>query len=175
MANLTFRIQKCLIQVQSHVKSRYHYAKKLVSWVSDFKFCLQFFLHNGTCILPEICQKGVQNVKLGKIWHPHFNGLKKTYLEPKFHIHNLKNKKSGQQSSYQKIWKILLLLHTQSIVCATIDSQCLEYLGCITLSPQQMRMQSKSPNSIKLLHSTDPLLSKVKSRIRYFRPLSGGL
>ena len=41
------------------------------------------------------------------------------------------------------------------------------------LPPQQMRMQSKSPNSIKLLHSTDPLLSKVKSRIRQFRPLSG--
>ena len=27
----------------------------------------------------------------------------------------------------------LYLLHTQSIVCATVDSQCLEYLGCITL------------------------------------------
>ena len=26
-----------------------------------------------------------------------------------------------------------LLWYTQSIVCATVDSQCLEYLGCITL------------------------------------------
>ena len=26
-----------------------------------------------------------------------------------------------------------MLLHTQSIVCATVDSQCLEYLGYITL------------------------------------------
>ena len=26
-----------------------------------------------------------------------------------------------------------ILLHTQSIVCATVDSQCLEYLGYITL------------------------------------------
>ena len=27
-----------------------------------------------------------------------------------------------------------MLLHTQSIVCATVDSQCLEYLGYITLT-----------------------------------------
>ena len=26
-----------------------------------------------------------------------------------------------------------ILLHTQSILCATVDSQCLEYLGYITL------------------------------------------
>ena len=26
-----------------------------------------------------------------------------------------------------------MLLHTQSIVCATVDSQCLEYQGYITL------------------------------------------
>ena len=40
--------------------------------------------------------------------HPHLNKLEKTYLEPKFHMPNLKNKNSGQQSGYQKIWKILL-------------------------------------------------------------------
>ena len=38
----------------------------------------QRFWNNGTCILPEICHKGVQNVKLGQIRPPHFNGLKKT-------------------------------------------------------------------------------------------------
>ena len=62
----------------------------------------------STWILCEICHFWVQNVKLGKIWPCYFNGLGKIYLEPKFHIPNLKNKKSGQQSGYQKIWKILL-------------------------------------------------------------------
>ena len=70
LPNLTFRIQKCLIQVQSQVKSR--------SLTHE-----TFFLHNGTCILPEIqpaeiCKFWVQNVKLGKIWPRHFNGLEKT-------------------------------------------------------------------------------------------------
>ena len=27
----------------------------------------------------------------------------------------------------------MILLHTQSIICATVESQCLEYLECITL------------------------------------------
>ena len=30
------------------------------------------------------------------------------------------------------------LLHTQSIVCATVDSQCFEYLGYITLLNVQL-------------------------------------
>ena len=29
--------------------------------------------------------------------------------------------------------RVNILLHTQSILCARVDSQCLEYLGCITL------------------------------------------
>ena len=53
---------------------------------------------------------GIQNVKLGKIWPRRFNGLKKTKLEPKFEVSISKNKETGQQCSYQKIWKILLLI-----------------------------------------------------------------
>ena len=53
----------------------------------------------------EICHFWVQNVKLGKIWPG-----SKTYLEPKFIHLTWKNKKSGQRSGYQKIWKILLLM-----------------------------------------------------------------
>ena len=34
--------------------------------------------NNGTCILPEICRFGVQNVKLAKIQPRRFNGLEKT-------------------------------------------------------------------------------------------------
>ena len=33
-----------------------------------------------------------------------------------------------------KITLFNISLHTQSIVCATVDSQFLEYLGCITLT-----------------------------------------
>ena len=50
----------------------------------------------------------VQNVQLGKIGPCRFNGLEKTKLEPKFEVSSSKNKKSVQQSLYQKIWKILL-------------------------------------------------------------------
>ena len=50
----------------------------------------------------------VQNVKLGKIWPRIFNGLEKTKLEPKFEVSISKNIETGQQSSYQKIWKIAL-------------------------------------------------------------------
>ena len=50
----------------------------------------------------------VQNVKLGKIWPRRFNGLEKTKLEPKFEVSISKNIETGQQSSYQKIWKIAL-------------------------------------------------------------------
>ena len=51
---------------------------------------------------------GVRNVKLIKIWPRGFNWLKKTKLEPKFEVSISKNKETGQQCSYQKIWKILL-------------------------------------------------------------------
>ena len=43
-----------------------------------------------------------------------------------------KNLKSENNNPWFKPW-CSILLHTQSIVCATVDSQCLEYLGCITL------------------------------------------
>ena len=42
--------------------------------------------------------------------------------------------KSGNDNPWFKPW-FNILLHTQSILCATVDSQCLEYLGCITLAP----------------------------------------
>ena len=46
------------------------------------------------------------NVKLGKIRPPYLYGLEKTCLQPKFHTFISKNKKSGQQCTFQKVWKI---------------------------------------------------------------------
>ena len=43
-----------------------------------------------------------------------------------YHPKNLKSENNNPWSN--------ILLHTKSIVCATVDSQCLEYLGCITLA-----------------------------------------
>ena len=43
-----------------------------------------------------------------------------------------KNLKSENNKPWFKPW-FDILLHTQSIVCAIVDSQCLEYLGYITL------------------------------------------
>ena len=43
-----------------------------------------------------------------------------------------KNLKSENNNPWFKPW-FNILLHTQSIVCATLDSQCLEYLGYMTL------------------------------------------
>ena len=43
-----------------------------------------------------------------------------------------KNLKSENNNTWFKPW-FDILLHTHSIVCAIVDSQCLEYLGCITL------------------------------------------
>ena len=43
-----------------------------------------------------------------------------------------KNLKSENNNPWFKPW-FNILLHTQSIVCATVDSQCLEDLGYITL------------------------------------------
>ena len=42
-----------------------------------------------------------------------------------FHPKNLKSENNNPWFN--------ILLHTQSIVCATLDNQCLEYLGYITL------------------------------------------
>ena len=46
-----------------------------------------------------------------------------------FHPKNLKSETNNPWFN--------ILLHTQSIVCATVDSQCLEYLGYITLGAPQ--------------------------------------
>ena len=44
-----------------------------------------------------------------------------------------KNLKSENNNPWFKP-RFNILLHTQSIECATVDSQCLEYLGYITLN-----------------------------------------
>ena len=44
-----------------------------------------------------------------------------------------KNLISENNNPWFKPW-FNILLHAQSIMCATVDSQCLEYLGCITLA-----------------------------------------
>ena len=59
----------------------------------------QRFWHNGTWILPgivpKICSFWILNVILSKIWPHHFNGLQKTWLEPKFEVSNSKNTNFG--------------------------------------------------------------------------------
>ena len=52
-----------------------------------------------------------------------------------------KNLKSENNNPWFKPW-FNILLHTQSIVCATVDSRCLEYLGYITLIPMRMQIWS---------------------------------
>ena len=47
--------------------------------------------------------------QLGKNRPHYFNGLEKTYLELKFEVIISKNKETGQQYSFQKVWKIALL------------------------------------------------------------------
>ena len=86
--------------VRSQVKSKYHYAKICVFWVTKFKFWLQHFTWNS--------RFGIQNVQLGKIWPRRFNGLAKTKLEPKFEVSISKNIDLAQQCTLQKVWKILL-------------------------------------------------------------------
>ena len=48
-----------------------------------------------------------------------------------FHPKNLKSENNNPRFN--------ILLHTQSIVCATVDSQCLEYLGYITLVANEIQ------------------------------------
>ena len=46
--------------------------------------------------------------------------------------------KSGNDNPWFKSW-FNILLHTQSIVCATVDSQYLEYSGYITLGTASLK------------------------------------
>ena len=46
-------------------------------------------------IVPKICSFWILNVILSKIWPHHFNGLQKTWLEPKFEVSNSKNTNFG--------------------------------------------------------------------------------
>ena len=57
-----------------------------------------------------------------------------------FHPKNLKSENNNPWFN--------ILLHTQSIVCATVDSQCLEYLGYITLAIAWSRHTEMSYNHI---------------------------
>ena len=95
------KVKNGIFQVRSQVKSKYHYAKICVFWVTKFKFWLQHFTWNS--------RFGIQNVQLGKIWPRRFNGLAKTKLEPKFEVSISKNIDLAQQCTLQKVWKILLL------------------------------------------------------------------
>ena len=54
-----------------------------------------------------------------------------------------KNLKSENNNPWFKPW-FNILLQTQSIVCATVESQCLEYLGYITLLSRSFKSPSKN-------------------------------
>ena len=58
-----------------------------------------------------------------------------------------------------------IILHTQSIVCATVDSQCLDYLGYITLTKSL-----KNPESAKVytiyIKNQDKVELKITRRLR---------
>ena len=58
-----------------------------------------------------------------------------------FHAKNLNSKNNNPCPN--------ILLHTQSIVCATVDSKCLEYLGNITLVIGRRNMTADGRNSIE--------------------------
>ena len=58
-----------------------------------------------------------------------------------FHPKNLKSESNNPWFN--------VLLHTQSIVCAKVDSHCLEYLRCITLS-LSCKFAEKHPHSCLL-------------------------
>ena len=58
-----------------------------------------------------------------------------------------KNLKSENNNPLFKPW-FNILLHTQSIVCATVDSWCLEYLGYITLIPSQNKSISEANTAV---------------------------
>ena len=60
-------------------------------------------------------------MQLGKIWPRRFNGLEKTKLEPKFEVSISKNKETGQQCTYQKVWEILLLLSINMYLLRFLD------------------------------------------------------
>ena len=62
-----------------------------------------------------------------------------------------KNLKSENNNTWFKPW-FNILLHTQSIVCATVDSQCLEYLGYINLVQSRFsRKRSTASSKSKLM------------------------
>ena len=71
-----------------------------------------------------------------------------------------KNLKSENSNPWFKQW-FNILLRTQSIVCATVDSQCLEYLGCITLKEMSNINIQYQFYSMILLISYCHLLQKV--------------
>ena len=70
-----------------------------------------------------------------------------------------KNMKSENNNPWFKLW-FDILLHTQSIVCATVDSQCLEYLRYITL-----RRTKDITKCILLSHNTDMMIRKWVNQV----------
>ena len=59
-----------------------------------------------------------------------------------------KNLKSENNDPWLKPW-FNILLHTQSIVCATVDSQCFKYLGYITLTLPKILWDCKQALAFK--------------------------
>ena len=82
--------------------------------------------------------------------------------------------KSENNNAWFKPW-FNILLHTQSIMCATVDSQCLEYLGYTTLAngtkpTKSLKTTSKIPlknkqyNQTKITSFIDvPFLSRLQT------------
>ena len=69
--------------------------------------------------------------------------------------------KSENDNPWFKPW-FSILLHTQSIVCAIVDSQCLEYLGYITLTNSCKKKGHFSfENSCPTLFSTQSYIWRV--------------
>ena len=66
--------------------------------------------------------------------------------------------KSERNNQWFKPW-FNILLHTQSNVCATVQGQCLEYLGYKTLPSTQTW---KKPNLASLYYKNDQYTSELK-------------
>ena len=64
-----------------------------------------------------------------------------------------------------KLW-FDILLHTQSIVCVTVDSQCLDYMGYITLfRPQSYRKMAELYTSLMFFTSLVLRCNDLQSRV----------
>ena len=72
-----------------------------------------------------------------------------------------KNLKSENKNTWFKQW-FNILQHTQSIVCATINSHCLEYLGYITLAKKCLFLHKVTYIKVQTIYLTR-LISNIMS------------